>query len=78
MKLVEIAKIYTDLVNADEEIPDSEYHAKDIIGALRTKYHNLLMEQMEIEGVEFIDRFDAARIAFDIVNSEGVSPRIQE
>ncbi|MFC1763078.1 hypothetical protein ACFL6U_13480 [Planctomycetota bacterium] len=75
MKLLEIAQIYTDLVNADDAIPDSEYHAKDIIGALRTKYHNLLMDQMQIAGVEFIDRFDAAHLAFDIVKNEGVHTR---
>ena len=78
MKLADLARIYTDLVSADDKIPDSEYRAKDVVCALRTKYHNLLMEQMETEGIEFIDRFDAARIAFDIVNGEGISPRIQK
>ena len=43
MTLLEIAQIYTDLVHADSEIPDSEYRAKDAISALRIKYHNLLM-----------------------------------
>jgi hypothetical protein len=66
MTLLEIAQIYTDLVNADSEIPESEYRAKDLICALRTKYHNMLMEQMQTEGIEFIDRFDATRIAFDL------------
>jgi len=66
MTLLEIAQIYTDLVNADSAIPDSEYRAKDLISALRTKYHNMLMEQMQTEGIEFIDRFDATRIAFDL------------
>ena len=47
MTLLEIAQIYTDLVNADSEIPDGEYRAKDLISALRTKYHNMLMEQMQ-------------------------------
>ena len=75
MKLLEIAQIYTDLVHADDEIPDNEYRAKDIIRALRTKYHNILMDQMQIEGVEFIDRFDATRLAFDIVKKEGIHTR---
>lgn len=75
MKLLEIAKIYTDLVNADNEIPDIEYHAKDLIAALRTKYHNILMEQMKIEGIEFVDRFDATRIAFELVNKEEIRTR---
>ena len=70
MTLLEIAQIYTDLVNVDSEIPDSEYRAKDLISALRTKYHNLLMEQMQMEGIEFLDRFDATRIAFDLVKQK--------
>ena len=44
MSLIEIAKIYTDLVKAEQQIPAEEYHAKDQINALRTKYHQLLME----------------------------------
>jgi hypothetical protein len=75
MKLLEIAQIYTDLVNADNEIPDIEYHAKDLIAMLRTKYHNILMEQMQIEGIEFVDRFDATRIAFEFVNKEEIHTR---
>ena len=75
MKLLEIAQIYTDLVNADNEIPDIEYHAKDLIATLRTKYHNILMEQMQKEGIEYIDRFDAARIAFELVNKENIHTR---
>ena len=51
MTLQEIAQIYTDLVNADSEIPDCEYRAKDLISTLRTKYHNMLMEQMQTEGI---------------------------
>jgi len=70
MTLLEIAQIYTDLVNADSEIPDSEYRAKDLICALRTKYHNMLMKQMQMEGIEFLDRFDATRIAFDLVKQK--------
>ena len=75
MTLLEIAQIYTDLVNADSEIPDNEYYAKDLIGALRSKYHNILMEQMRIDGIMFSDRFDAARKAFDIVQNEAVNTR---
>jgi hypothetical protein len=75
MTLLEIAQIYTDLVNADGEIPDSEYRAKDVVSALRTKYHNLLMEQMQMEGIEFVDRFDATRIASNLVKKEGIHTR---
>ena len=75
MTLLEIAQIYTDLVNADGEIPDSEYRAKDLMGELRTKYHNLLMEQMLTEGIDFVDRFDATRIAFDLVKRQDIHTR---
>ena len=43
MSLLEVAKIYIDLVKAEREIPEEEYHAKDQINALRTKYHEVLL-----------------------------------
>ena len=67
MTLTEIAQIYTDLVRVDDEIPASEFHAKDEVSALRSKYHQMLMDKFSEEGIEFIDRFDAMRIAFDII-----------
>ena len=63
MSLIEIAKIYTDLVKAEREIPEEEYHAKDQMNALRTKYHEALMAKMKEEGVHFSDRFDATNFA---------------
>ncbi len=70
MTLVEIAKIYTELIKVENEIPDSEYNAKDGVNALRTKYHQMLMDKMREEGIEFSDRFDAMNIAFDLVKKE--------
>ncbi len=70
MSLVEIAKIYVDLVMAEREIPEEEYHAKDQINALRTKYHEVLMVKMKEEGVDFSDRFDATNKAFEIVKEK--------
>lgn len=67
MSLVEIAKIYVDLVKAEREIPEEEYRAKDQINALRTKYHEALMAKMREEGIDFSDRFDATRKAFEII-----------
>ncbi len=67
MTLVEIAQIYTDLVKAENKIPEEGYRAKDQINALRTKYHQLLMEKMKQEGIPFCDRFDAANKAFELV-----------
>jgi len=70
MTVVEIAKIYTDLVKAEREIPEDEHQAKGKINALRTKYHEMLMAKMREEKVEFADRFDAAAKAFDLVREE--------
>jgi hypothetical protein len=70
MKAQEIAQIYTDLVNAEKEIPEEEYHAKDQINTLRTKYHNILMDLMREEGIDFFDRFDATRKAFELCHNQ--------
>ena len=73
MSLIEIAKIYVDLVKAEREIPAEEYHAKDRINALRTKYHQVLMDKMKEEGIEFSDRFDATHKAFEIIQEKANS-----
>ncbi len=73
MTLIEIAKIYTDLVKAEREIPEEEYRAKDQINALRTKYHELLMAKMREEGIEFSDRFDATNKAFQLIQAESLN-----
>jgi hypothetical protein len=75
MNLVEIAKIYTDLVKAEREIPEEEYRAKDRLNALRTKYHELLMEKMKEEGISFSDRFDAINKVFQLAQSESLNTR---
>ena len=72
MTVGEIARIYTDLVNLDDQIPESEHIAKDEVGALRTKYHQMLMDKFQEEGIEYLDRFDASRKAFDIVKNDAM------
>ena len=69
MTLLEIAQIYTDLVTADGNVPSSEHVAKDEIYALRSKYHQILMDKLKEEGIEYSDRFDAASKAFEIVKN---------
>ena len=73
VSLIEIAKIYVDLVKAEREIPVEEYHAKDQINALRSKYHEVLMAKMREEGIEFSDRFDATNKAFELVQEKAHS-----
>ena len=75
MKLIEIAKIYVDLVKAEREIPEAEHCAKDQINTLRTKYHEILMAKMKEEGIQFSDRFDATNKAFQLIQSESLSSR---
>ena len=76
MTLVEIARIYTDLVNLDNEIPAGEHIAKDEVGALRSKYHQILMDKLRKEGIEFSDRFEAMNIAFELVKKEASSSKL--
>ena len=78
MTLREIAEIYTDLVRAENQIPDSEHIAKDEVNALRSKYHQLLMDKMAEEGIEFADRFDAMNKAFAIVQRQSGPPAFHE
>ena len=68
--LAEIAQIYVDLVRLEKEIPNAEHSAKDQANALRTKYHELLMQKMREEKIDFADRFDATHKAFEIANSQ--------
>jgi hypothetical protein len=70
MTLIELARIYTDLVKVDDQVPPTEYVAKDEIGCLRTKYHQLFMDKLTEEGVEFSDRFDAMYKAFDLLKED--------
>lgn len=70
MRLAEIAQIYVDLVRLEKEIPSEEHIAKDQANALRTKYHELLMQKMREEKIDFSDRFDAMNKAFEIVNGQ--------
>ncbi|HBF12611.1 MAG TPA: hypothetical protein DDW49_04350 [Deltaproteobacteria bacterium] len=70
MNLLEIAHVYIDLVNLEKEIPEEEFRAKEEVGILRSKYHQILMDKMKEEKIEFFDRFDATRMAFDLVSEE--------
>lgn len=70
MTVVEIARIYVDLVNLDDQTPDSEPNAKEEISILRSKYHQVLMDKFQEEGIQFLDRFDAMRQAFEIVKND--------
>lgn len=67
MTILALARIYTDLVKLEREIPDEEHQAREKVNALRTQYHELLMKQMRKDRIDFSDRFDAAAKAFELV-----------
>jgi hypothetical protein len=69
MTLLEIAQVYTDLVSLDNQIPEDEHVSKDEVSALRSKYHQLLMDKLRQDGIPFYDRFDAMNIAFELIKS---------
>ena len=68
MTLIEIAKIYTELVELERQVPEEEYRAKDMLNSMRTKYHEQLMAKMREDGMIFSDRFDAANKAFELIS----------
>ena len=70
MTLIEIARIYTDLVDLDNQIPDAEHTSKEEVGSLRSKYHQILMDKMTEEGIEYADRFDAMNKAFELIHAQ--------
>lgn len=69
MTLIEIAQFYTDLVQAESQIPEGEPVAKEEINILRSKYHQILMDKLRDEGIDFSDRFEAMNIAFELIKS---------
>ena len=78
MTLIEVAEIYTSLVNLEKQIPEEAFQAKDQANALRTHYHELLMAKMREEGISFSDRFDAAHTAFQLVKQNTAHNRVAE
>jgi hypothetical protein len=78
MTIVEIARMYTDLVNLDNHTPANEHIAKEEIYALRSKYHQILMDKLREEGIEFSDRFEAMHIAFELVANESSNSSVAQ
>lgn len=78
MTLIEIAEIYTSLVNLEKQIPEEAFQAKDQANVLRTRYHELLMAKMKEEGISFSDRFDAMHVAFQLVKQSASHNRVAE
>lgn len=67
MTLIEIAQIYTDLVLLENQIPEVEQVSKEEANLLRSKYHQMFMDKLREENIEFSDRFEATNIAFELI-----------
>ena len=70
MTLREIAQIYVDLVRLEEAITPDQSQAREEVGLLRSKYHDLLGQALRASGSQCHDRFEATRRAFELVDEE--------
>ena len=70
MKLIAIAKAYTDCIElADRAQRESPTLSEDI-AILRADLHALLMDALRHANIPFADRSDAARIAYEILQGK--------
>jgi hypothetical protein len=74
MTAAEAARLYVDAVALYDSIPDDEPVSKDAVASFRSNIHQLLMDTFRAEGIEFSDRFEAARKAFEMINSDQLEP----
>lgn len=66
MSPIEAAYLYKDVVGLYDSIPEDEPTSKDAVGSFRSQIHQLVMDTFRAQGVEFQDRNEAARIAFEM------------
>lgn len=53
----------------ENQIPEVEHVSKEEANALRSKYHQMFMDKLREENIEFSDRFEAMNIAFELIKS---------
>ena len=68
MNLDQIAKAYTQCVELEERAREESSPLADDLSDLRSDLHALLMQALRAEKIPFLDRADAARIAFQRVH----------
>ena len=69
MALKEAAEIYVDLVRFEESLAPDQHQARQEVGALQSKYHELLTQAFRAAGISCADRFEATSRAFELVAS---------
>ena len=72
MTLREAAQIYVDLVRLEESLLPDDWQGRQELSVLRSKYHDLLSEEFHRAGIVCSDRFEATRMAFELVGGPSV------
>ena len=70
MTLKEAAEVYTDLIRLEESLAPDQDQARQEIGWLRSKYHDLFTQALGEAGILYADRFEATARAFELVAEE--------
>lgn len=69
MTVHEAAQIYVDLVHLEELLAPDQDQARQEVGALRSKYHDLFTQTLRETGIACADRYEATQRAFELVAS---------
>ncbi len=69
----EAARIYVDLVRLEESIPQQDWHSRQEVTMLRSKYHDIFSDVLRQAGIACADRFEATRRAFELVEESSSS-----
>jgi hypothetical protein len=67
MTLREAAQIYVDLVHLEKSLAPDQHQALQEVNALRSNYHDLFSDILRSSGIACADRFEATRLAFELV-----------
>lgn len=70
MTLKEAAQMYVDLIRLEESLAPDQHQARQEVGALRSKYHDLFTEALRAAGIPCADRFEATTRAFELVSED--------
>ena len=63
----EMARVYVQSIELEELTGATAPELTDKVGELRSNLHALLMEVLREHHVPFVDRFDASRLAYQLV-----------
>ena len=69
MTLREAAQVYVDLIRLEESLAPDQWQAHQEISALRSKYHDLFSDLLRQAGINCVDRFEATRRAFELLDA---------